>query len=120
MPDFADDPKTELQRKAEQLQWVALFETVGYGVLFVCWAILHNDIAIKITGFFHGWIFVAFAVMVVWIWPSMRWRWYWIPLALLTGPIGGVLVFEKIRRDGVPTRSRAGAARCPPGAHAPA
>ncbi len=107
MPDFADDTKTELERKAEQLKWVALVETAGYGVLFFCFAVWHNDIATKITGFFHGWIFVAYAVMVVWIWPSMRWRWYWIPIALLTGPVGGVLVYEKIRRDGVPPDKRA-------------
>jgi hypothetical protein len=109
MPDFADDPRTELERKAEQLRWVALIETVGYGVLFLFFVVLHNKTGTEITGFFHGWIFVAFAVMVVWIWPSMQWRWYWIPLALLTGPIGGILVYEKIRRDGVPLEARGSA-----------
>ena len=104
MPDFADDPKTELERKAEQLKWVALIETTTYILLFAL-EILDNVPATKITGFFHGWIFIVFAVMVVWIWPSMGWRWYWIPLALLTGPVGGILLYEKIRRDGVPANA---------------
>jgi integral membrane protein len=106
VPDFADDDKTELERKAEQLGYVALLETASYLILFVFWAVLRNDIFTKITGFFHGWIFIVFAVMVVWIWPSMKWRWWWIPLALLTGPVGGVLVYDKIRRDGVPPERR--------------
>src|SRR6185312_7801090 len=104
MPQFADDPRTELDRKAEQLKWVALIETCGYGVLFFCFAIWQNVPATKVTGFFHGWIFIAYAVMVVWIFPSIEWAWWWPPVALLTGPIGGILLFEKIRRDGAPPR----------------
>jgi hypothetical protein len=41
--------------------------------------------------------------MVVWIFPSIEWRWYWVPLSL-TPVIGGVLLFEKIRKDGAPRR----------------
>lgn len=105
MPDFADDPKTELERKAEQLRWVAWIETATYSLLFFFWVIVPNMPTRMIMGFFHGWIFIAFGVMVVWIWRSMRWRWWWIPLALLTGPLGGVLVAEKIRRHGAPDRT---------------
>ncbi len=121
MPDFADDPSSELERKATQLKWVALVETAGYVVLFVCFAIVHNTPATKVTGFFHGWIFIAYAVMVVWIFPSIEWQWWWIPVALFTGPIGGVLLFEKIRRHGAPPRvtplrrPRVGAATGSPG-----
>ena len=101
MPDFADDTKTELQRKAEQLQVVALIDTISYAILFVFWIVLANHTGKVLMGWFHGWITVAFAVMVVWIWPSMKWRWYWIALAAI--PVaGGVLVYEKIRRDGAP------------------
>jgi integral membrane protein len=118
MPEFADDTRSELERKAEQLKWVALIETASYVLLFLFWAVLQNDIGTKLMGFFHGWIFIAFAVMVIWIWPSMGWRWYWIPLALLTGPIGGILVYEKIRRDGVPIERRRSATATGTGAGA--
>jgi hypothetical protein len=53
-------------------------------------------------GFFHGWIFLAFAAMVVFIARPMRWSWAFVAVALLTGPIGSILVYERIRRGGVP------------------
>jgi hypothetical protein len=104
MYEFADDDRTELDRKAGQLKWTALVETAGYFVLFYCFAIWKNVAATKMTGFFHGWIFIAYAVMVAWIYPSIEWKWWWIPLSLLTGPLGGILLFEKIRREGAPPR----------------
>jgi integral membrane protein len=102
MVEYADDPRSELDRKAEQLQWVAALETVSYVLLFLFWAILHNLVGTKIMGFFHGWIFLAFAAMVIFIAKDMRWRWTFVAVALLTGPIGSVLVYERIRREGVP------------------
>src|SRR5689334_12721781 len=112
MTDFANDTKSELERKAEQLKWVALIETVTYVLLFFAFAVFRNHVATAVLGFFHGWVFIAFAVMVVWIWRSMEWAWWWVPLALLTGPIGGLCVYEKIRRDGVPAHKRMSAAEC--------
>ena len=103
MVQFADDPRTELERKAEQLKWVAFAETVGYGLLAFFWLIVKNDPATKVLGWFHGWITVSLIVMVVWIFPSINWRWYWVPLSLVP-VIGGIVLFEKIRRDGAPKR----------------
>ena len=102
MVEYADDPRSELERKAQQLQWASLIETVSYVLLFLFWAILHNPIGTKVMGFFHGWIFLAFAAMVIFIAKPMRWRWWFVAIALLTGPIGGIVVYERIRREGVP------------------
>jgi hypothetical protein len=102
MVEYADDPRTELDRKAEQLKWCAALETISYVFLFLFWAILHNAIGIKVMGFFHGWIFLAFATMIVFIARPMHWTWKFVAVALLTGPIGALLVYERIRRDGVP------------------
>ncbi|HEY3832065.1 MAG TPA: DUF3817 domain-containing protein [Acidimicrobiia bacterium] len=104
MPQYADDPRTELDRKAQQLRWTALVETVGYAGLFYCFVIWQNSAATKIFGFFHGWIFIAYAVMVCWIFPSIEWAWWWPVVALFTGPVGGIMLYEKIRRDGAPPR----------------
>ena len=50
----------------------------------------------------------AFAAMVIFIAKDMRWRWTFVAVALLTGPIGrSVLVYERIRREGVPGRYHA-------------
>jgi hypothetical protein len=102
MVDFADDPRSELDRKAQQLQWVAAIETVSYALLFFFWAILHSVVGTSLMGFFHGWIFLAFAAMVIFIARPMRWTWKFVAVALLTGPVGSVLVYERIRREGVP------------------
>jgi apolipoprotein N-acyltransferase len=102
MVEYADDPRTELDRKAEQLKWVALVETISYVLLFLFWAVLHNMIGTKVMGFFHGWIFLAFALMVAFIARPMHWTWKFVLVALVTGPVGAILVYERIRRDGVP------------------
>ena len=78
---------------------------IGYVIGFFCWKVIDNAALTKVTFWFHGWITMSLIVMVVWIYASIDWRWYWIPLSLLP-VLGGVLLFEKIRRDGAPPRSR--------------
>jgi integral membrane protein len=102
MVEYADDTRSELDRKAQQLKWVAFIESISYVLLFLFWAILRIGIGTKVMGFFHGWIFLAFAAMVIFIAKPMHWTWKFVLVALLTGPLGAILVYERIRRDGVP------------------
>ena len=102
MTEFADDPKSETQRKGEQLFWIALLESITYVGLFICWQIVETDAGTKLMGWFHGWVAAAFAVMVVWITPAMRWRWWFAALAIVTGPIGAVIVATRLRRTDWP------------------
>ncbi len=96
MVEFADDEKSETQRRGEQLFWVATIETVTYLGLFYFWQIADSDVGTKLMGWFHGWVVMAFAVMVFWITPGIRWRW-WIPVvALLLGPIGAAWIAVKL------------------------
>ena len=97
MPDFADDPGSELERKAHALMWVALTETVTYLLLAYFWLIAPNDAAKAITGFFHGLVWMAFVGMTVLIREDIGWTWGYTALVVLTGPIGGLLVFARIR-----------------------
>ncbi|MBW3557335.1 MAG: DUF3817 domain-containing protein [Actinobacteria bacterium] len=101
MPDFADDTSTELERKAKALKVVCIIETVSYMVLFTFW-VSGNDVATKIFGAIHGQFFVLFAAMVIGMWKPMRWSLRFMAAALLTGPIGAVIVYEHLRRHGVP------------------
>ena len=102
MPDFADDPTSELERKARALSWVALTESVTYCLLFYFWIISPNDAAKAVTGSIHGMIWLAFCAMVLMITPEMRWSWKYAIAVIVLGPIGGVMVWERIRRQGVP------------------
>jgi hypothetical protein len=40
--------------------------------------------------------------MIIFIAKPMHWTWKFVAVALLTGPLGAILVYERIRRDGIP------------------
>jgi hypothetical protein len=98
VPDFVDDPSSELERKSKALAVMALVETVSYLVLFYFWVIVPNDVARRVIGFFHGLVWLAFVSMVVLIRGDIGWTWGYTALVVLTGPIGGLLVFVRIKR----------------------
>ena len=102
MPDFADDPTTELERKARALSWTALTESVTYCLLFYFWIISPNAAGKAIVGSIHGMIWLAFCSMVVMITKDIGWSWKYSIAVIVLGPIGGLMVFERIRREGVP------------------
>jgi hypothetical protein len=108
--DFAGDESSELERKAKALAWVALVETLSYSLLLYCWLIAQSDLGTKLVGSVHGMIALAFAAMVIMITPEMRWSWWFCALVILTGPIGALVVFARIRREGVPAVERSEAA----------
>ncbi|MFZ4516022.1 MAG: DUF3817 domain-containing protein [Acidimicrobiia bacterium] len=105
MPDFAGDRGGELRRKARSLEWICTLECASYLILLAWWIpkLLGNDsltvlAGVRIMGFLHGFIVMAFAAMVLMITPALRWKWWWSALMILLGPIGAVLVFERLRR----------------------
>jgi hypothetical protein len=98
VPDFADDTGSELERKARALLVVALVETVTYLLLAFCWLGLRSAAGTAVTGFFHGLIWMAFVGMVVLIREDIGWTWGYVVLVVVTGPIGGVLVWARLRR----------------------
>ena len=102
MPDFADDPTTELERKARALSWTALTESVTYCILFYFWIVDPNTAGKAITGSIHGMIWLTFCSMVLMITKEMGWTWKYSIAVIVLGPIGGVMVWERIRREGVP------------------
>ena len=106
VPDFADDPTTELERKARALSWVALTESITYVILFYFWIVNPNVAGRALTGSVHGMIWLTFVAMVVMITSDMGWTWKYSIAVIVLGPIGGVMVWERIRREGVPERRR--------------
>ena len=106
VPDFADEETTELERKARALSWVALTETVTYLVLFYFWIVDPNVAGKAITGSIHGMVWLSFVAMVVMITSDMGWSWKYSVAVIVLGPIGGIMVWERIRREGVPEHQR--------------
>jgi hypothetical protein len=98
VPDFADDTSSELERKSKALAVMALVETASYLVLFYFWVVAPNDTIRRVLGFVHGLVWMAFVAMTVIIRADIGWTWAYVALVVLTGPVGGVLVFARIRR----------------------
>jgi len=86
----------------EEVKIVALVETVSYLLLAYFWLIAQDDIGKKVVGSIHGMVWLAFVAMVVIIKPKIGWSWGYVALVVLTGPIGGVLVFARLQIEGVP------------------
>lgn len=97
MPDFADDTSSELERKARALKFMALFETVTYVLLFYFWVVAPNDALKAVVGFFHGLVWLAFVSMTVLIREEIEWTWGYVVLVVVTGPVGGILVWWRLR-----------------------
>ena len=97
MPDFADSPTTELQRKVAALRWVCVFETLAYAVLVVFW-VGHSTIGLALMGSIHGMVFLAFSAMTFGLYKALGWSTRFLIAAVVTGPVGALLVFEKLRR----------------------
>lgn len=114
--DFAGDTTTELERKAKALGVVALVETVSYLLLFFFWQIAKSDAGTAIVGSLHGMIWLAFCAMVIMITPAMRWSWWYAAVVIVTGPVGALMVWYRLRHDPVPDEyvPAAGAGSAPP------
>ena len=98
MPDFADDTSSELERKAKALKFMALFETCHLPrCSSTSGSSSPNDGIKAVVGFFHGLVWMAFVAMTVIIRPDIGWTWGYTALVVLTGPIGGVLVWWRLR-----------------------
>jgi hypothetical protein len=98
VPDFLEDTSSELERKSKALSVMALSESVTYCVLFYFWIVAPSVAGKALAGFVHGLVWLAFVAMTVIIRPDIGWTWGYTALVILTGPIGGILVFIRIRR----------------------
>ena len=86
--------------KARRLGWVSIAETASFlGLLGAM--VAHNDRLISVIGALHGFLFLAYALFV-WIdHEDLGWtRWFAIG-SVITGPLGAIVVLEKLRRAGV-------------------
>ena len=102
MPDFADSTTTELERKVVPLRWASLTETVTYCVLFYFW-VTGNRPGRLLMGSVHGMIFLGFAAMVLGVRAEMGWTWKYVFTVIVLGPIGSLMVYSRLRREGVPS-----------------
>ncbi|MHB8466865.1 MAG: DUF3817 domain-containing protein [Acidimicrobiales bacterium] len=105
MVDFADDTTTELERRLGPLKVVSIVESCTYVALLAFW-IGGSRVGTLLLGSMHGMVVMAFAGMVLLIFRPLGWSLPFALFAILTGPIGALTVFERLRREEPAIRAR--------------
>lgn len=80
-----------------RLRWLSILETISFIVLAYM-MVTANERGVSIAGMIHGLLFLVYAIFVLRDRDQFRWGWGFVALALLTGPIGPILVLERLRR----------------------
>jgi len=105
MVDFADDTSTELERKLGPLKVFSLVEAGMWFAAAAFW-LTGNRIAQLLLWSVHGTVAMCFAGMVILIYRKLGWSAPYAALCVLTGPMGALLVYERLRREEPEIRAR--------------
>jgi len=105
MPEFAGDVTSELERQIGPLKVVSLVEAGMWLLAAVFW-LLGSRVAQLVLWSIHGTVVCAFAGMVLLIFRKLSWSKGFTALAILTGPLGAVAVFVRLRREEPDIRAR--------------
>ena len=81
-----------------RLRLVALLETVSFLALLLM-MVAGNDSGVSAVGLLHGLLFLWYALLVLSDRNEMGWSWAFAVLVIATGPIGAIIVLERLRRD---------------------
>lgn len=57
-----------------------------------------SDAGVSVAGMIHGLLFLGYALLVVRDREVLGWSWGFVALAVLTGPVGAIVVLEHLRR----------------------
>lgn len=78
---------------------ISTLETLSFLVLLVM-MLTHNDAGVSIAGMIHGLLFLAYAWFVVTDREVFGWSWAFVIVSIITGPVGAMLVLERLHRSG--------------------
>ena len=94
-------------RKAQaiaRLAVVSVLETLSFIALLAA-MIAGSDGAVSVIGMTHGLLFLAYAWLLVSSRDILGWTWGYVIVAIVTGPLGAILVLERLRRERDPSPS---------------
>ena len=81
-----------------QLRIVSILETLSFiGLLIMMFT--ENESGVSILGAIHGFLFLAYAIIVLKDREILGWSLGFTAVAILTGPLGAILVLERLRRE---------------------
>lgn len=80
-----------------RLRFLSIVETLSFVVLL--WMMFSgNEQGVSIVGAIHGVLFLAYALLALRDRDELGWGWGFVAVAIVTGPIGPILVLERLRR----------------------
>jgi integral membrane protein len=82
-----------------RLRLVSLLETASFLALLTMMAI-GSEGGVSVVGLVHGLLFLWYAVLVLSEREELGWTWTFAVVAIITGPVGAILVLERLRRTG--------------------
>lgn len=80
------------------LRNISILETISFLVLLAMMAI-HNETGVSIVGAIHGGLFLWYALLVWRDRGALGWSLGFSILVVVTGPLGAIIVLERLRRD---------------------
>ena len=105
--------KDQFRRKVKVTRFIALLEACSYALLatfmFRKYALDirggNNQLLLRGVAYFHGFICIAFAVMVFDIYRVMKWT---VPFVIVTllGPPGALIAHHRLRKQPIPAEIR--------------
>lgn len=87
-------------KAASLLRAVSILETISFIVLLTL-MFTHNETGVSIAGAIHGGLFLWYALLVWRDRAALGWTLGFSILAVITGPIGAIIVLERLRRDNI-------------------
>jgi integral membrane protein len=90
---------------------ISVLETVSFLVLLGGMAVLDHGSLRSFLGLLHGMLFLAYAVLLMLTHRTLGWSARFMVLGILTGPVGAVIVLERMRRESLLTPAAAGGDR---------
>jgi hypothetical protein len=108
MVEYEGDTTTELERRLAPLKIVSLVEAAMWAFAAVFWMIGSRAAQLLLWSM-HGMVVCAFAGMVLLIYRPIGWSFRFAVATILTGPIGALAVFARLRREepGIHAREQA-------------
>lgn len=88
-----------LSSKAVRLASLSVLETLSFLVLLAM-MLTHNESGVSVAGAIHGLLFLAYAVLVFLDREVFGWSSRFMLVAIFAGPVGAIIVLERLRRDG--------------------
>ncbi len=84
--------------KVRRLSWISIIETISFVALLAA-MFVHNEGAISVIGAIHGILFLGYAFFLWLDYRDLGWSTWFAIGCIVTGPVGAIIVLERLRRD---------------------